>query len=267
MNTLAAAISRQTATTERHGGGRSPRLRRAEREREGQHEERHRGLLERALGEEGGGQVGQPDERRDRDPPAGRERRRAPPSAVSPVSTGIASRSPLNALTRRAPVDLRGDHGDRLGPDRVAEAHRARLGAEAVLQPVGPVELRRVVVGVDALPEHADVARRPGTGCWPRRPRSPDRSASPAAPAAAASVAGAASPITRHGRHRTAAARARSPRWSRGPGRRTRNGATTTSAANPVAADSQGGAGRRARRRIARPKTSEASADRGAVQA
>ena len=68
----------------RHGGGPSSARRaaaRREREREGEHEERHRGLLEGALGEERGGQVGQADERRDRDaaaPPAAARARRAP---------------------------------------------------------------------------------------------------------------------------------------------------------------------------------------------
>ena len=62
----------------------------------------------------------------------------------------------VEGADQRRPGHLGGDHGDRLRADRIAEAHRARLGPEPVLEPVGPVELGRVVVGVDALAEHAD---------------------------------------------------------------------------------------------------------------
>ena len=44
---------------------------------------------------------------------------------------------------------------DRLGAGRIAELHGVRLGPDAVLEPVGPVELRGLVVGVDALAEDA----------------------------------------------------------------------------------------------------------------
>ena len=233
-------------------------------DREGEHEQRHRGLLEGALGEERGGEVRQAAIARDRDP-------RSPPqppsaaSAASAVSAGIASSSPLKAADQRGARRLGGDDRDRLRADRIAEADRARLGAEPVLEPVGPVQLRGVVVGVDALAEDADPVveqERRGDGEHDDDDARP-RSASPAR--GRRGPAGAADSRTRRRRRRSAS----SPRTIAAvvarPGSRSRNGQTITSTAKPVAPESHIGRGQPAVSRIARPISSEAPTIRSAV--
>ena len=125
-------------------------------DREGEHEERHRRFLESALGEERGAEVRKAAEDR------GREARREGEVAKRRKGSERGQRGDREqeAVEGRDQVDA-GDRakgrGQCLRADRIAELHCARFGAKAALEPISPVELGGVVVGVDALAEHADV--------------------------------------------------------------------------------------------------------------
>ena len=121
---------------------------------EGEYEQGHHGLLEGALGEERRGQERQPGQR-GRDDPGGwpqvaeererRERRQG----------GDRDQKAVEGIEEGGPGGLGDGRHQGLRAHRVAPLDRAGLPAQAVLQPVGPVELRPVVVGVDALAQDA----------------------------------------------------------------------------------------------------------------
>ena len=116
---------------------------------DGEDEERLGELLEGALGEVGGGEVGDGDQGRRQHPPAGAEARQRPERGEPGED---ADREDLadERLAEPDPRQRRGRHGEPVRAQRVAGIGRR---PEAAAQPLGPGEVQAEVV-VQPLPEH-----------------------------------------------------------------------------------------------------------------
>ena len=207
-------------------------------ERDGEHEERLGGLLEGALGEVGGGQVGDGDQGRRR---AGAAPGRSPGSAASAVSAGEdADREDLadEGLPEADPRHRRDRDGEAVRAERVAGVRRR---PEAAAQPLGPGEVQAEVV-VEADPEQAPApADR-------ERDREDDarRRSRPAAPARSALARAVGSPRPslaaarerRRPRRRSGATSASGRRGRRGRAPRARTPVTVSTAPKPTAGSS-----------------------------
>ena len=159
--------------------GRSARRRSSEQaDGEGEDEERLGGLLEGALGEVGGGEVGDATSVAASTPPPGAEVPAAPPARSAPVRTPIAKISPTKAWPSPIPGTAAIATASAVRAERVAGVGRR---PEAAAQPLGPGEVQAEVV-VEADPEQAPAAAdRERDREDQRRRRSP-----PAGPRAAA---------------------------------------------------------------------------------
>ncbi len=118
-------------------------------------EHRHRGFLEAGLGEERGPEVRQAG-KQGGDQPASQVRgARGATAPRARSAPGSRSSMPLKTSRRLIPVPSDTLAASAWGPTGIADANRARLGPEPVREPVRPVELRGLVVRVDALAEDA----------------------------------------------------------------------------------------------------------------